>query len=673
MTFGYAGRLLDIDLSTNVVSESILGPELLRKYLGGTGLGTKILMDEVDPWIDPLSPQNVLILATGPLTGTLAPTSARVELTFVSPLTEILGASNVGGFWGPTLKYAGYDLIVIRGKAEDLSYLWIDDRKVEVRRAEHLRGKDTWETTNVLRKELGETYPHEVRVMAIGPAGENLVKFAAITSDYVNSASRCGPGAVMGSKNLKAIAARGTGGLKVAQPREFLEAVKRSIRRIQGDPNYNNVCFPGPLDLCDSNRISIGFPGRNFQTGVPSQWDRELATSVGMRWLKESPNPRLYGRACHCCPMACYRRIELGSGKYKGLTLSGLFVGFVKNWGGKVGLTNFPVIWKCEEQLQKLGMDSASAAGTISFAMELFERGIITSRDTGGVKLTWGDEDAVLQMLSMIAHRKGFGDILAEGSYEAALRIGGEAKRYVMAIKRLEMNAADPRTHIPAWSFSYITNPRGGDNIRTTHLATYKWGNVDQLAREKGMDEDAYRKWIIQQYDMPDEIKHKAFGEPPKIQPPRSYVGIPLLTKWYEEISTLHNMLGSCILDHVMLSVKLGPTFSSELFNTCTGEALSPQQLVQKAEMVFNLQRLYLILHGSSRKDDEWPDRFYTDTLPGNIVLSRQDVSKALDEYYKIRGWHKESGIPTETKLVELGLDEYLDKISSQEKKCKRS
>ncbi|MFQ5827142.1 MAG: aldehyde ferredoxin oxidoreductase family protein, partial [Dehalococcoidia bacterium] len=449
---GYMGKVLHVDLATREVRQESLDPEIASKFIGGMGLSTKILYDEVGPEVDPLGPDNVIIFATGPLTGTNAPASGRVEVTAKSPQNGALATGNTGGTWGVELKRAGYDALIVRKSSPEPVYLWIDDGKVEVRRADHLWGRDAWETTDRLGEELGGRRENEIKVVAIGPAGENLVRFASLINEYYHSQARGGIGAVMGSKKLKAIAIRGSGRVTVAQPEAFRSARQEAIDRIVNSwhptmkDSYKDFGDVGPLRLAKGSYLGGSLPFNNFQTAILPQW---LETNT-----LEMARPYIKGKkgVCFACPLACFNLAEVDEGKYAGLKISNAtFVGPVFEFGGKCSIMSLPAIWKCKEVCHKLGMDIFSAGPIIAFAMELYQRGIIGREDTGGLALEWGDDDSALRLLEDIAHRKGLGDILAEGSLGAAERIGKDARKYAYTIKGLEMFGTDPRASGTTW------------------------------------------------------------------------------------------------------------------------------------------------------------------------------------------------------------------------------
>ncbi|MFC2007048.1 aldehyde ferredoxin oxidoreductase family protein [Chloroflexota bacterium] len=638
--YGY-GNILDVDLLTGKTVKRDIDPEFARKYIGGMGFSIKILYDEVGPDVDPLGPDNIVIFANGPLTGAHTTCSGRTEITTKSPLTGSVGTGNTGGLWGAWLKHAGFDLIVVRNKSEKPVYLWIDDSKVELREASHLWGKDTQETSDILKQELGSSLQSKISVLTIGPAGENLVRYSCPLNDYHHCSGRAGAGAVMGAKRLKAIAVRGTGVVKIARPEEFREAAKEARERLLAADKATKM--PGaPSETAILARGSLA--GRNFQTGVLPQWLETRTREVARKYVTKKEE------VCYGCPTPCFNLVEVKEGKYAGLELSrGDGQGVRNEFGAKCDIDNLPGVWKCKKLCQQYGMDYASAAGSIAFAMELFQRGLITRSDMDGLELSWGNEDAVVQMLHKIAFRDGFGDVLADGSVRAAATIGKGAEQYVMTIKGMEMMMHDPRSGNRGGVFGSLTNPRGGDNVKSTHFKA-----------------DHYNpNWWLDKWDMFEDVKNKIFTMPPQ-ELSDTWEGKPMMCKWFEDLYSVLNALGLCFKQTGFCHA-IGPTYLAKLFSACTGRDTTPQDIMKFGEKVFTLLKAYSTRQGLTRKDDTWPDRFFTEPLPEGpakgAVLSRTTINQLLDEYYELRGWDKRLGVPTAKKLTELGLDNIANEL----------
>lgn len=631
---GFTGKELHVDLSAGEITEKETDLEKASYFLGGMGYGSKMLYDEVGTSIDPLGPENIIIFANGPLAGTQAPCSGRTEVTTKSPLTGHIGTGNTGGLWGTMLKRAGYDAVIVRGQARSPVCLSINEEGIELREATHLWGRDAWETSDALQKELDSS---AVSVMAIGQAGENLVRYACPVNDYYHSASRSSAGAVMGAKKLKAIVVQGKKRIPIAHREAFSKAVEEARERIRNSPGIKEWGNVVSLPVAQFYEKVGCMPGRNFQTGILPQFAETRGLDAARPYLTKRAG------ACFGCPMPCFNLAEVKEGKYAGLKISsGTFIGAVLPWGSQCAIESLPAIWKCKELCHRFGMDFFSAAGTIAFAMELYQRGILSKKETDGLELNWGDDDAVIQMLHKIALRNGLGNILADGCVRAARQIGRGADRYAMTIKNMEISLTDPRAGTKGWVFGFVTNPRGGDNVKTTHT------RADRIEVDCFDDLDIF-----------PSVKEQIYGKPPR-STPFSWEGKLALAKWFEDLCSAVNALGICIFP-VTSALALGPTHLSKLLSACTGWDLTPADLLRIGERIFNLQRTYLVREGLTRKDDLFPERFYTEPLPegpsqGNI-LSKEGFEHLLDEYYELRGWNQETGCPSKEKLLELELN----------------
>lgn len=659
MFYGYTGKILDLNLSTKQVVANDLDAEVVRRFLGGLGLGLKVLYDEAGPDVDPLSPSNVIIIATGPLTATAAPTSGRTEIVTKSPLTGIIGRGNFGGWWGARLKLAGFDAIVVRNRCDRPVYLWIEDGLAELRSAKYLWGKDSWETADALKEELGD----DISVLSIGQAGENLVRFACPVVDYDHAPGRSHAGCVMGAKKLKAIVVRGTREVAIANPEKFKESVREVVERIAGYPKQGERLKTGSNSLAKDWAEFGSLATRNFQTTVLSP-DSEI-------WnLPKSAEDHLtmgpeYG---YHCPMArnygCDLITNIKTGRYAGLKVGGVCFSLPGwEWGAKCGIRSYPAMWKCRELCQRYGMDQS---GSVPFAMELFQRGIITKEDTDGLELEWGNELAVMEMLRKIAYREGLGDVLAEGSARAAKKIGRGAEKYALTIKGMEVQYLDPRVSSPAMNLGTLVGPRG-DDLNTTH-AIYE--AFPAWARRAGWSKDKYLRWFVKWLDMFEDVKKKIFGLPPRPDAlnAQTVEGKAALVKWYGELTSVYNSLGLCLFAANCFSA-MGPTHFAKLYSACTGWHTTPLEVMKAGERIFNLMKAYIVREGLTRKDDDWPARFYEEPLPEGpakgTVLSRDKVNRLLDQYYELMGWDKDTGLPTKEKLVKLGLEEVADELES--------
>jgi aldehyde:ferredoxin oxidoreductase len=506
---------------------------------------------------------------------------------------------------------------------------------VEIRDASHIWGKDNHQTSNILIDEFEEASRCEVSVLTIGPAGENQVRYAHILNDYYHSAARTGSGAVMGFKKLKAIAVRGTGIIRIAYPEDFQKAVKEARERIIANDRARKM--PGsPSEPQKSVADRGALPGNNYQTGVVPQWIETRGSEIARKYFLKSE------AVCHACPTPCFNLIEVKEGKYAGTRCNrGLMSGITFRWGAQVGLNNLPAVWKCKSTCELLGLDYASAAGCISFAQELYQRGIINKKDTDGLELTWGNEDAVVELLHRIAFRQGFGNILAEGSVRAAAEIGKGSADYLMVTKGMEMMSDDPRSGSKGFVIGDLTNPRGGDNVKGTHFIA-----------------DQYNPhWWVNEIDMFEDVKQRVYGMPgPDVA--NTWDEKPLMCKWFEDLFSLNNALGVCFYPSSRLAI--GPSYLSKLYSACTGWNTPPRDMMALGEKIFTLLKAFNARLGLTRKEDTWPDRFFKEPLPEGpakgSILSKDKIEQLLDEYYELRGWDIQTGLPTKNKLEEIGL-----------------
>lgn len=639
--FGYAGCVLDVDLAKNKINireTNRLGNDYLRKYLGGIGFNTRLLWEEVDGDCDPLAPENLLIFSAGVFTGTNLPTSCRTEASARSPLTGLLGTSSSGNYWGSELKFAGYDSLVVRGRATSPVYLLVTDELVEVRSAAHLWGLDARETMKVLRKEVGDG---QLQVASIGPAGENRVRFACVENGPYGAWARTGLGAVMGSKNLKAVAVRGRRGIKAADKKNFSNLVTEARAALFKSPFYEPFKKFGTMNATVPYAGFGALPGRNFQTGMLPGWEDTRTRKLVSKYSRR-------GIACISCPIACGHWTEIKEGPFSGLCAKDLEVTPVFAFGAGCDVGNLPAITYLTEICQSLGIDAVSASSIVAFAAELYQRGIITEKDLG-FQLAWGDVAAIEKLLIMIAFREGLGDVLAEGTWRAGRIIPG-ASEYAMHIKGLELPLADPRGRWSTWTFGYLTNIRGGDHLRCRNpLENLRYNdNPRPYQTERfGLPEA-----VFQTVDMTEELKSAIF------EPETHDVNIPRMAKWSEDLISVYNALGVCIRPPVLQA--WGPTLFSRLYTALTGIEVTPGEIMQAGERIWNLQKLFNLRAGESPEHSVYPDRFYVEPLPEGPAkgkrLDRRAVQDTLSEYYLARGWEEQTGIPTPWKLKSLGL-----------------
>ncbi len=597
----YTGKLLRINLSTGEIKVEDIPEEYLRKYIGGRGLASYYLYKEVDPKVDPLSPENKLIFATGPLTGTAAPTGGRYMVVTKGPLTGTIASSNSGGFFGAELKHAGYDMLIVEGKSDKPVYIYINDDQVEIRDASHLWGKGTHYTTDKLKEETGLS---RAKVACIGPAGENLVKFAAVINDKHRAAGRTGVGAVMGSKMLKAVIVKGSKKPKAATDK-FLHVIREKTDTLRKDSITGEGLPKLGTKVLDNIINQNGlYPTRNFQTGV-----FEKTYEVSGEALVEK-GYLIKNRACYACPIGCGRVTKLPTG------LEGEGPEYETGWafGADCGVSDLNAITEANFLCNDLGLDTISTGATIACAMELYERGILPKEDLQkGPELRFGNSEAIVYYTYKIAYREGLGDKLAEGSYRFAESYGHP--EYSMSVKKQELPAYDPRG-VQGHALEYATSNRGGCHVRG--------------------------------YMISPEI----LGVPEKLDP-QSLEGKAEWVKIFQDLTAVIDSEGLCLFS----SFALGADDYRDLLAAATGWDISTEEVMKAGERIWNLERVYNLKAGIDPKEDKLPKRFLEEPMPdgpnkGAVVK----LDELLPKYYEVRGWTKE-GIPTEEKLKELGIE----------------
>jgi len=604
MSTAYAGKILRVDLSTSKVTREPLAKVLIKQWLEGKGIGTWLLFNELKPRINPLSPENKLIFTTGPASGTIVPHKGYI-VCYKSPLTGIYGSSSSGGFFGDELKRAGYDVLIVEGKAEKPVYLWIDDEEVQIRGAEHLWGKDSFETNDLAKEELGDT---EIKVARIGVAGEKLVNFASILNDYSRMAGRCGPGAVMGSKNLKAIAVRGTGVIEVPKIDELIEFMRRFLETIKETPS-TGTAYPmwGTPGGVNSANLQGVFPTRYWHKGILDDFEKINAETMRKRIV-------IKDKACYTCPVNCSKIVRVRQGPYAGSVLEGPDYEALYTLGGLPENNDLDAIVKAQELCDILGMDVMTAGSAVAFAMDCYDKGIISSKDTDGIELTFGNKGALIQMIEKIGKRIGFGNVLAQGVREAAKIIGKGAENLAVHIKGLEPAGYDPRG-LKGVALAFAVADRGACHLPGS-IYTYEMrGNIDRLAYE---GKAAFLKDSEERFAVCDTM---------------------IFCRFLRDVYTWGTL--------------------TEVIPLLVGFKLNKNELKALGERIVNLARVFNVREGISRKDDTWPERFFKEPLPHGgskgQVIDKREFNKMLSEYYASRGWD-ENGIPTKEKLGNLGL-----------------
>jgi aldehyde:ferredoxin oxidoreductase len=613
MADGYMGKILRIDLTDKSVAEEALKAEVLRQFIGGSGLGAKILFDETDGNTDPLGPENILIYLTGPFVNTPVPTSGRHCIVAKSPLTGIWGESDIGGKWGVWLKSLGYDGLVVKGASESPVYMYMTEGKVEIRDARHLWGKDTYEIEDFFQKELG----HEVALSCIGVAGENLVKFASIMHEgkHARAAGRCGLGAVMGSKKLKAIVLK-RGKLKPSlhNQEELLKDIKRIVPLLK-EIKKDSTLYGTSRSITPAEALG-DLPIKNWQLG---NWS-EGAEKINGRRMAETI---LVGRySCHGCPVACGRVVKVSSGPFSPVDGGGYEYETGAMLGSNCLVDDMEAISKANELCNRYGLDTITAGSVIAFAMEAFERGILTEADTDGLKVTWGDPEVLLMLTELIAKREGLGDILAEGTKRASDIIGHNASVFAIHVKNLELPGHDPRC-FNGMGLGYATSNRGA--CHTNSFAYIYMGRTSDVSLN-----------ILETFD---RLGCEGAGK---------------------LVSVLQNFMALCDSLNICKFTGFGLQAGDfhRWLNWITGWNISLEEFLRIGERIYNLKRLYNVKCGIGRKDDTLPERILNLKREELHAPERlPDLNKMLDEYYKVRGWD-ENGIPQKEKLSHLGLED---------------
>ena len=592
--------------------------EIIQKYLGSRGYAAKILYDKVGVDVDPLSPENYLIFSTGPFTGSPWPTSARYTVTAKSPLTGAYGYANSSGFFGPELRRAGFDALVITGKSKSPAVLVVDDTDLSFVDGSDLWGKDTEETENILR----ERYEGS-KVASIGPGGENLVKISSVINDYGRAAARCGLGAVMGSKNLKAVVTRASG--KTSYPEAFKKIALEMMKKVGKHPESQFLRKWGTAALIDPKNASGDLPANNHQEVQVPYW-RDVNAEMVDTYLERNDG-------CFNCPIRCSRFTKVENGKYKCST-EGPEYETINSFGPMVGNNNMELIIYANLLCNRYGLDTISTGVAIAFAMECHQRGILNDDQ---LNLEWGDEESITSLIEGIAYRKeGLGNLLAEGVKRAAEKIGQGAEHYAMHVKGMEMPRQEPRT-TKGMALGHSTSNRGADHLYA--LATIDLtGNVE--AATKFFPEC-----------MPEILERTSEKYKPDMN---------ILSEAYCAIS---DAIGVCKFSTTEAFVLYPEDFARGL-SELPGYDLDEEGIIKAGERIVNLERMYNVRHGFDRKDDQLPSRFLTEPatlidMETKEVISDGmlvDLDYMLDRYYRLRNWTP-NGIPSTEKLLELGLE----------------
>jgi aldehyde:ferredoxin oxidoreductase len=615
----YTGKILDIDLSAGKISTTTVEDDVVRKYIGGSGMAAKLFLDRVSPDVDPMSKNNVLFLMAGPLAGTGIPGSSRFTMSCKSPLTGIWGEGAGGGNFAPALKKAGYDGIAVTGASDKPVYISIEDDKVEIRDASHLWGKDVYETVDALTE--GAEGKNKPRVLCIGPAGENLVKFSAVANGKDAFAARTGGGTVMGSKKLKAISVVGTGKVEGASPEDLKTLRKEATKKVNENIIAQSLGAMGTNMGMDVGGMLGDIPTKNYSLGDPGEMALKVGGGVMTQEYLTRPD------ACESCPIGCKRVVKVDEGPFQVKEGPGPEYETAAAFGPLLMNDNMPAVLKLSELANKYGVDSISCGASIAFAMECFEKGVITSEDLDGNSLRWGNVDDIFAMLDKIVFRKGLGDVLAEGTRAAAKKIGKGSADFTCEVKGLDSPMHDGRA-LHGIGLAYAMSNRGACHLQHLDLALESnWCAYPEVGLNGG--------YTGMSSEGKADVVYKC-----------------------ENLGMLTNAVIICQFNFYALTV----TDLLNMMKYSTGFDYDLDELMACGERIWTLKRGLNNLMGVTEADDRLPKRMMTAFTEGGAAGSLPDMELMLKEYYPLRGLDAQ-GRPTKEKLDSLGLTELAAKL----------
>ncbi|PKP58658.1 aldehyde ferredoxin oxidoreductase [Candidatus Atribacteria bacterium HGW-Atribacteria-1] len=632
MSYGYTGNILHIDLSSKKQWIEKPPENFYRTYWGGRALALYYMLNQMKPKTDPLSPDNLLIFAPSVITGTPAPAIPRYTVCAKSPLTGAEGEAEAGGWWGPELKKAGFDVIIIKGSSSVPVYLYIEDGKIEIKDATHLWGKDTGETQKIIKEELTDD---KIRIAQIGPAGENLVRFANIVNELKHFNGRNGLGAVMGSKKLKAIAVRGTKPIDLFNKEKIGQITQEITKRIMNNPLSRDLRELGTPAVVRGFYEAGCLPSYNWTTGYFKEGENLTAETLNKTILKGT-------KGCFACPIRCKRVVEVDE---PGLKVDPLYGGpeyeTIASLGSLCGISDLKYIAKANELCNKYTMDTISTGMVIAFAMQCYQEGILTKEDTDGIELTFGNKEALLTLIEKIAYREGLGDLLSQGSYFAAQKIGKGAEKFIHQVKGQEIPMHDPRLKTGV-GLQYALSDYGADHMKAPHDTFFKDKDSIGIKEMKGLG--------ILEPVSPTDLGEKKVA----------------LFKLWDIYWSLLDILGVCVFGYVPRTLGTLDELL-EIIRSTTGWKTTWFELMQVGERSINMARIFNYREGFTSQDDTLPEVFYHNfkggPLDGQGAINKEDLQKALRLRYELMGWNPDTGIPTIAKLIELGLDWLIDKL----------
>jgi len=632
----YAGKILRVDLSSGKVEKEELSLNFAHQYIGGRGFGSRYLYNEVVPEVAPFDPANRLIFTPGALFGTAVPAASRTTATAKSPTTEMFGDGHSSGHWGAMLKSAGYDMLVLQGAAAKPVYLWIDNEKVEIRDAASLWGKTTMETHQALKESLRDP---EIGTLVIGPAGEKKVRLASIFSDGIMGLfARTGLGAVMGSKNLKAAATRGTKDIGIIDVEAFKKAYQDYLQVISVDPYVPPATKYGTCRFM-YHRVKFGIHGaKNWRWG-------------DFDWKRLDPEVfrsdyQIKASSCPMCPVRCRREYRIPSGKYAGTVTKLEWETIARCMTCGVNEPEAAIYFS--HLCNQYGLDVEGVGDTIAFAMECYEKGLLQDKETDHLPLHFGNTDVLMEMTRKIAFREGLGDLLAEGTLRAARAIGKGAEQFAMQVKGSEMSAGDPRG-MPVRAVSYATSTRGSDHLRSNPYVE------ELITPEEGL---------------------LFFGSSEAADIFQGIKGKGRLLAWSENFVTIADLLGLCKFAYYRSATfpylrKKGVELATRFYNACNGTKLTEEEMLQAGERVFNIEKAFNAREGAGREKDIIPERFFKEGLAGGgpsagAVVDRRKFDLILEEYYGARGWNEKTGLQKKETLERLGLKDIAEDLAKR-------
>ena len=628
-----AGKILRIDLSNQKIwTEGTKG--YAEKTLGGRGINSLIMFNEIDTGTKWYDPENILCFGVGSLVGTMAPGACRVDVSTINVFSGGKGSANVGGFWGPELKYAGYDHLIIVGKSKKPVYLFINDDKIEIREAGFLWGKDVYATENILRKEIKDEH---IKIACIGPAGENRVRGSAIIIDTAKAAGGSGVGCVMGDKRLKAIVVRGHGKIEVAEPQKFMEIVTKCYQQCKVEPNAKMMRKSG-LNLYSDPEWEGWNTNIVIKNGQDDQWEKEKKIRL-MNPETGVPNMQKGIRACYSCPIGCMPFIEINKGKYKGDKGEGFWINTIMGHACRFDISDPESVVESWLLTNRLGLDGDYVAAGLSWVFELYEKGIINKKDTDGLELDWGNGEALIKMIKKLAYREGIGDLLADGMVEAAKKIGRNSEYYLIQVKG--QPSIEPFRIPKGWALAVSTSPVAGRHLRGATMGSNRYGPRPRPGDFNVTDYRNQAKGVV----------------------------------WQGKTKELEDNLGICNY----VGTWSGANFLSiadfaEFINTGMGLNLTEEELMgHYADIGRNLEKAFNALHTNmSREDDIPPKRFREEEVKSGpykgFKIDKNKYNEMLDEFYELSGWDKKTGIQTRTGLEKLGLENIAEKLANQGK-----